>query len=189
VTSGPIQTEAQARFERLYLERHRSIYSYIGRRVPSEGTEVADLVADIFAIAWRRISDIPLPPEDRLWLFGVARRRLLEHYRQRESRTRLLSRLAAQPAPEACTSSFAPVHVRLRAALERLPQLDREVLLLVVWDGLSHAEAASVFGCSVNAIASRLKRARAQLRSALEAPGAPRAATPAPTPASIKETL
>jgi RNA polymerase sigma factor (sigma-70 family) len=187
--SGPTRTEAQARFEAFYLEQHRSIYSYVARRVRSEGTEVADLVADIFAIAWRRVEDIPPPPEDRLWVFGVARRRLLEHHRRQESRTRLLTRLAAQPAPEPSAATPDPVHLRLRAALEQLPQLDREVLLLVIWDGLSHAEAASVFGCSVNAIASRLKRARAQLRRALEPGVDGHSENPVLTPASIKETL
>jgi RNA polymerase sigma factor (sigma-70 family) len=188
MTSGSSRSEAQARFERLYLQHHRSIYSYIGRRVAPEGTEVADLVADVFSIAWRREGDIPPPPEDRLWLFGVARRRLLEHHRQRQSRSRLLTRLAAQPALEARSSSVDQVHVALRAALERLSQLDREILLLVVWDGLSHAEVASVFGCSVNAIASRLKRARAQLRIALESSGVPHSGNSLPTPASLKET-
>jgi RNA polymerase sigma factor (sigma-70 family) len=187
VTSGFSLTEAQARFERLYLEHYRSIYSYIGRRVPSSGMEAADLVADVFAVAWRRVDDIPPPPEERLWLFGVARRRLLEHSRQRESRSRLLTRLAAQPTPEAPTS-LSQVHVVLQSALERLSQLDREILLLVVWDGLSHAEVASVFGCSVNAIASRLKRARAQLRSALEPSSVGQPANRLATPVSMKET-
>jgi DNA-directed RNA polymerase specialized sigma24 family protein len=58
-----------------------------------------------------------------------------------------------------------------------------------VWDELSHAEAASVFGCSVNAIASRLKRARAQLRRALEPTADVRSTNSVPTEPTIKEAL
>jgi RNA polymerase sigma-70 factor (ECF subfamily) len=52
----------------------------------------------------------------------------------------------------------------VRAALQELRPFDREVVLLVYWDGLSHAEAASVLGCSVNAVALRIKKAKARLQ-------------------------
>jgi DNA-directed RNA polymerase specialized sigma24 family protein len=52
-------------------------------------------------------------------------------------------------------------------AIDRLRSADREVLKLVLWEGLNHAEAASVLGCSVSAVAQRLHRARERLRSEL----------------------
>jgi RNA polymerase sigma-70 factor (ECF subfamily) len=52
----------------------------------------------------------------------------------------------------------------VRAALLELRPFDREVVLLVYWDGLSHAEAASVLGCSVNAVALRIKKAKVRLQ-------------------------
>ena len=53
---------------------------------------------------------------------------------------------------------------RLRGALEELPSGQREALILVVLEGLSHAEAAQVLGCSENAVAVRLHKARMLLR-------------------------
>jgi len=44
---------------------------------------------------------------------------------------------------------------------------DREVLQLVFWDDLTHAEAAAVLGCSVNAVELRFRRAQARVRDAL----------------------
>jgi RNA polymerase sigma-70 factor (ECF subfamily) len=177
------------RFEALYLEHYRSIYGYVLRRVPGSAIECDDLVSDIFAVAWRRLDAVPPAPEERLWLFGVARRRLLELYRSNSSRRRLLSRLTAQPYSEVPAPSLPdPVHAQLHKALDELRPLDRETLLLVVWDGLSHAEAAAVLGCSVNAVALRIRRAKARLRGVLEQPPTPpfRNATPVPSP--LKET-
>jgi DNA-directed RNA polymerase specialized sigma24 family protein len=55
----------------------------------------------------------------------------------------------------------------VRAALQELRPPDREVILLVYWDGLSHIEAASVLGCSANAVALRIKKAKARLETKL----------------------
>jgi RNA polymerase sigma factor (sigma-70 family) len=171
MTSPGVSPEAHTRFESLYLEHYRSIYGYVRRRVLDGPADCDDLVADIFAVSWRRLDEVPPPPEERLWLFGVARRRLLEHHRHQGSRIRLLTRLAAQPTPDGpALTSLDPVHLRLGEALGELRPLDKEVLLLVVWDGLGHAEAAAVLGCSVNAIALRLKRAKFRLRGALQRP-------------------
>ena len=52
----------------------------------------------------------------------------------------------------------------LKDAINRLPDPYREVLQLVAWEGCSHSEAAQVLGCSVNAVALRLHKAKARLR-------------------------
>jgi RNA polymerase sigma-70 factor (ECF subfamily) len=185
---------ARERFEALYLEHYQSVFRYVHRRAMAGPEDFDDLVADIFAVAWRRLDQVPGAPEDRLWLFGVARRRLLEHHRRHRSRTRLLHRLAAQPIPDdPAPVSIDPAHRRVRHALMTLRPRDREVLLLIAWDGLTHAEAAAVLDCSVNAIALRLRRARGRLRRVLDPapptsdPSATAAATPG-LPATVKET-
>jgi RNA polymerase sigma-70 factor (ECF subfamily) len=83
---------------------------------------------------------------------------------------RLLGRLFEEgrnrPADDAAASRGDDV----RDAIERLRPLDREVLRLVMWEGLSHGEAASVLDCSVNAVAQRLHNARERLRVELGRP-------------------
>jgi RNA polymerase sigma factor (sigma-70 family) len=156
--------EDHAQFEALYLSNYKPIYAYVRRRV-FQSSEVADIVSEVFAIAWRRIGDLPASPQDRLWLFGVAHKCLLEHHRRSSRRLRLLSHLGAQPNRiELLDTSVDPQHLRVRAALQELRPFDREVVLLVYWDGLSHAEAASVLGCSVNAVALRIKKAKVRLQ-------------------------
>jgi RNA polymerase sigma factor (sigma-70 family) len=57
---------------------------------------------------------------------------------------------------------------RLRTALDGLADSDRELLLLVVWEGLSPAEAAVALGISQVAARSRLHRARKRAMKALQ---------------------
>ena len=60
-----------------------------------------------------------------------------------------------------------PVRDHLIAALDQLSRAEREALQLVLWEQLSHAEAAQVLGCSANAVAIRVHRAKARLRELL----------------------
>ena len=69
---------------------------------------------------------------------------------------------------------------RVVAALDRLSGREREAVLLVLWEELSHADAAQVLGCSANAVAIRVHRAKTRLRrelSATERPATRRAGT------------
>jgi RNA polymerase sigma factor (sigma-70 family) len=160
--------EDYAKFEALYAANYKPIYAYVYRRVPHSSSDVPDVVSEVFATAWRRIGDLPPAPEDRLWLFGVAHNCLLEHHRRWSHRLQLLSHLGAQPnRVELLETAVDPLHLQVRAALQELRPLDREVILLVYWDGLSHVEAASVLGCSVNAVALRIKKAKARLETKL----------------------
>jgi RNA polymerase sigma-70 factor (ECF subfamily) len=71
VTTGSSR-QAHSKFEALYLAHYKSIYAYVQRRVPQSSPDVPDVVSEVFAVAWRRINDVPPIPQDRLWLFGVA---------------------------------------------------------------------------------------------------------------------
>lgn len=65
------------RFDEIYRAQYRAIYAYMHRRLGPGVVDAADVAADVFAVAWRRIDEVPPAPEDRLWLYGVARRRVI----------------------------------------------------------------------------------------------------------------
>jgi len=177
---------AAERFEALYTGSYQEISGYVRRRVPPDAAD--DVVAQVFTVAWRRFGQVPGPPQDRLWLFGVARNCAAEHHRAATRRLRLRTRLSQEPAAVAhVPGPGGPDHDPgpVLAALASLKPRDREALQLVLWDELSHTEAAAVLGCTVNAFELRYRRARNRVRDALAAAwadaarGAPTSDTPA----------
>jgi RNA polymerase sigma factor (sigma-70 family) len=152
------------RFEALYAEHYAPIYRYVDRRVAGPDYEVPDVVAEVFTAMWRRLDDVPENADARLWLYGMARHTLMNHRRGRRRRWRLLSRLTAEATtPTQTPDPLEQGDSELREAINRLPDPYREVLRLVAWEGCSHAEAAQVLDCSVNAVAQRVHKAKTRL--------------------------
>jgi RNA polymerase sigma factor (sigma-70 family) len=159
---------AQAHFSRLYREQGRAILAYALRRVEAP-EDAADVVAETFLIAWRRLGEVPVGAGARLWLYAVARGVIANLHRTERRRTRLGQRLAESLRTELATHP-APAGDAAEAlrAMAGLGGEDRELLLLVSWDGLSPSEAAKVLGTSSLAARSRLHRARRRLRDLME---------------------
>ncbi|HWF81047.1 MAG TPA: sigma factor-like helix-turn-helix DNA-binding protein [Streptosporangiaceae bacterium] len=155
-----------ARFERLWATTFPEIAGYVRRRCA--GAEADDVLAQVFTVAWRRLDHIPSPPQERLWMFGVARKALAEAERSARRRRRLGMRLASEAlVSNQAGPSADPARERVIDALATLRPADREALRLVLWDALSHAEAATLLGCSANAFEIRYRRARAAVRDQL----------------------
>src|SRR5258708_5042737 len=85
-----------ARFERLYSTVFPEIAGYVRRRCG--GAEADAVLAQVFALAWRPLGDVPPPPppQDRLWFCGVPRKALADAERSARRRHRLGLRLAAE---------------------------------------------------------------------------------------------
>lgn len=159
---------AEARFEGLYAAHGRAVLAYAARRTP-DAQDAADIVADTFLVAWRRLDEVPAGQEARLWLYGVARKVLANQRRSEVRRERLADRLR-RDLPNAL-DSVAPLPAEgghVRAALTQLGPEDQEILRLCGWEELTPRGIAKVLGISQVAARSRLHRARHRLRRALE---------------------
>jgi RNA polymerase sigma factor (sigma-70 family) len=185
---GPQASDrTSARFEVFYRGRYQEIAAYVRRRIADDAAD--DVIANVFTVAWRRFGEVPGPPQDRPWLFAVARNTISDHNRAQRRWFRLavrLTALAARPVAQPGSSyDCEPV----LAAMAALRPAEREALQLVHWEELSHAEAAAVLGCTVNAFELRYRRARHALRAAVaRAPVAGAAVASAPVagaPSSI----
>lgn len=155
-----------ARFTALFDRTYGPLLAYAVRRV-TDPADAADVVAETFLVAWRRLVDVPDGDAARPWLFGVARRVLANHYRGDRRRLALADRLREQlaevaPPPE-------PVDRTLKRAMERLPHDDRELLRLVAWEELARDEIALVLGVPRATVRVRLHRARRRLLAELAA--------------------
>jgi RNA polymerase sigma factor (sigma-70 family) len=156
-------------FEKLYEANYRDVGAYVARRVTPH--EIDDVVSQTFTVAWRRIESVPQPPEDRLWLFGVARRCLSDSRRSSMRRLRLSGRLAREEQARMSRSVSSNDDPRLdlvMSAIASLAASDRESLQLVLWEGLTHAEAARVLGCTTNAFEIRYRRARNVVKASVD---------------------
>ena len=143
-------------FRDLFGRHYGAVYGYAARRIGWD--DAADATAEVFTVAWRKIRAVPDEPEALPWLFGVARRVVANHQRSRNRRDRLDARAMAEPERR-----IEPDPTDLEQALASLRESDREVLMLVAWEGLRSAALAGALGCSKSAAVVRLHRARARL--------------------------
>ena len=159
------ERERGRRFGALYEAYSADIVAYCTWRADS-ASDAQDAVADVFLTAWRRLDEVPGGDAARVWLYATARRMLANQRRSIRRRAALAERLAlAAPIQE---QSCDPEEYLVREALGRLGPLDREVLLLSEWEGLSPARIALVLRCPKVTARSRLHRARRRFRSAFE---------------------
>lgn len=156
---------AEHRFRHLFDAHFDAILGYALRRAGSD--DAADVAADTFLVAWRRLDDVPDGPDALPWLYGVARRTLANQRRGRRRRADLAAALRTGLAAAVPDHADATV-TRLDAAdgIAALPAGDREVLRLTTWEGLEPREIGLALGISAATARKRLSRARARLRSA-----------------------
>ncbi|WP_242908059.1 RNA polymerase sigma factor [Actinomadura terrae] len=172
--------ERSARFEELYEAHLGHVTGYVRRRT-GDADDAADVIAETFLVAWRRLDDVPPGDEARFYLYGVARRTLANLHRGQRRRRDLTTRigqqlaadLASAPAPE-------PDRPEIGAAFRALPDGDRELLGLASWEGLDNGQIATVLGVSRNAVRVRLHRARRRFTRELERRGISREVARAP---------
>ncbi|GAA4989289.1 sigma-70 family RNA polymerase sigma factor [Kineococcus glutinatus] len=152
------------RFAALFERTHRPLLAYAVRRV-ADPADAADVVAEAFLVAWRRLDDVPGGDDARPWMFGVARRVLANHHRGERRRHALADRLR-----EELPRVVAPPDTgdgTVAEAMRRLPEDDREVLRLVAWEDLAREEIAVALGVSRAMVRVRLHRARTRLLRAM----------------------
>ena len=161
-------------FDALYQAHRDDVWRYLRRRTADDHE---DLTTEVFLVAWRRRDQLPHEPLP--WLYGVARKVLANH-RRGDARRAALAERAAAHAREDTPDLADAVGLRedLSQALATLKEPDRELVLLVAWEGLTIAEAAAALGCTRAAAAVRLHRARKRLHHALDGPAVLAALTP-----------
>ena len=166
MTSQAVQ---RSRFEAMWREHRHQVLAYCLRRASSADSE--DACAETFLVVWRRIDEIPPAPKTLPCLYGIARRTLSNQTRAFYRRGRLHTKLtnlgmtpAADPMLVVVQSADDKV---VTDAVQRLKPVDREIVMLDVWEGLSRAEIADVMGMTRAAVDQRIHRAYQKLSRAL----------------------
>jgi RNA polymerase sigma factor (sigma-70 family) len=158
--------EALAALFDQYADR---IYNHCFRATGDWG-EAEDATSTVFLEVWRHRRRVRLHDDSALpWLYGVATNVCRNLTRSRRRRLRAVGALPRpEPVPDHAErvtdrlGSTARMHDVL-AAIDALPDREREVLGLVAWSGLSYEQAAAALDVPVGTVRSRLSRARARL--------------------------
>lgn len=140
--------------------------AFIARRVRDE-SDLEDVLQEVFVRIHAGLGSLRADEKLEAWLFGVARRAVVDHFRGRSGKRRAAD-LPKEPAePAAAGDVAAEVASWLVPMMELLPEEDREALRLTDLEGLSQKALAARLGLSATGARSRVQRARRRLRETL----------------------
>ncbi len=157
-------------FESLIRAHQRMIHSLTFRMTGSLA-DAEDLAQETFIRAYRRLDSYQGTAKFSSWLYRIAVNTCL-NWRQRELRRDQIhtqwteSNAVSQSEPD--TNKPAG---EVQAALMKLPAKQRAAIVLTVYDGHNHAEAAKILGCSETTVSWRVFAARRKLKRLLNAQG------------------
>jgi RNA polymerase sigma-70 factor (ECF subfamily) len=177
------RTGDEGAFESLVARSEGEIYR-LARRMLGDSEEAQDAAQETFLRAFRALPSFRGEAAFRSWLIGIALNVCRNKRSSAAARARRLSVALVEedpetgdpverdladprPDPEAATQQAETRHA-LGLALGRLATEHREILLLREMEGLEYDEIAGALGCPLGTVKSRLCRARAALRVALE---------------------
>ena len=162
------KTELERQYRLLYERNYAPITAYVRRRVRRADGSDADIVAEVFVVAWRRFLEVPEQTKELPWLYGVARNLVANHFRSVQRSSALTDRLMVEERVSVDSSSgSSELELRVRRAVDQLSDLDREIFRLIHWEGLSHEEVGLSVGITAKAVERRVARARKKVRDYL----------------------
>ncbi|MEU4980246.1 sigma-70 family RNA polymerase sigma factor [Streptomyces sp. NPDC021969] len=156
--------------ERFVRALHRDVRRFVGY-LSADPQAADDLAQDTFLRALGSLHRFEGRSSARVWLLSIARRAVIDSYRNASARPRLADIDDWQDAAERAQERGLPGFddgIALAQLLYALPAERREAFVLTQLVGLPYAEAAELSGCPVGTVRSRVARARAALVDLLQ---------------------
>lgn len=185
VYADPTQTAAarQQAFHAFVGRYQRRVYG-VCYQVLGDPDDAEDAAQETFVKIARHAEGFRSESAVSTWVYRIARNACTDLIRRRARRPQTpvadITAVADNAAPDAVGATETGLD--LRAALEALDDLSRQLLLLVAVEGLTYAEAAAATDLAVGTVKSRVSRARARLGELLAQPDDPTQAPSAPGP-------
>jgi RNA polymerase sigma-70 factor (ECF subfamily) len=155
----------QAAFESLIREHQRMVHSLCYRMTGSMA-DAEDLAQETFIAAYQRLGKFRREARFSSWVYRIAVNQCL-NWRKRARRQEQLHQDWGEQ--EQVGAEEKPKYAqRVQEALLELHPKQRAAVILTIYDGLSHAEAAQALGCSETTISWRVFAAKRKLRRRLE---------------------
>jgi RNA polymerase sigma-70 factor (ECF subfamily) len=177
---GAPERAAREEFARLALAHLDALHA-TALRLTRSSADADDLVQDTFLKAHRFYDHYEAGTNLKAWLFKILTNTFINKYRRATLERDVLDGVDQTPVGEGVMSNAAlralcdpdgtmltPLVSReIRAALDRLPDDYRTMILLADVEELSYKEIADIVGCPIGTVMSRLHRARKQLQAQL----------------------
>lgn len=156
------ENPAERVFDEVYVAAHPYVKRYVMRRVQGDVDEIVD---EVFLTAWRRRDKMPVVDDELLmWLYGIARRVTANKVRWHRRRERFHKSIEPLTSSSSSDENSSIDSMTVHAALARLKPADREILMLVEWEGLTIRQSAEVLKVTESAAGKRLAAARESFR-------------------------
>ena len=155
-----------AAFDALIERWHEPLWKYV-RRLTGDEDAAGETVQEVWLRILRGIARLRDPSRIRSWIFGIARRTVMDRLRDKYAEP---ARVDVDPAevagPEASDDQAEAIGL-MHEELAALPMIERDVLVLFYLRELSLGELADVLAVPIGTVKSRLFRARRMLRQEL----------------------
>ncbi|MEM7065082.1 MAG: sigma-70 family RNA polymerase sigma factor [Cyanobacteria bacterium P01_B01_bin.77] len=155
----------------LYDRYSRLVYT-VAFRILNNGPESEDLTQEIFLNLWQKQTYDPNRSALSSFLSTVTRNRAIDRVRSRSNRRRILKGMAPQTVPDFSVpveqASQGERSQRVRAALQNLPEKQRELLWLAYFHGFSQSEIASYTNIPLGTVKSRMRQGLLKLKGTLQ---------------------
>ena len=157
----------RAAFEELF-EMYQPRLKYYVRRLDSGGTNIDDILQDIWLTVFRKIHKLKDARAFAVWLYRIARNKVYDGFRRKDRFVRL-----PEEDEFSVSGSDEPVFdandaERLHRALNELKPHHREMLTLCFIERMSYQSIAEVVGCNIGTVRSRIFYAKKSLRKEME---------------------
>ena len=171
------QKGSPAAFEELVRNHQRMIHSLTFRMTGSPA-DAEDLAQETFIRAYEQIGAFRGTAKFSTWLYRIAVNTCLNWKQSEARRFQMQTNCAEEFSIRQTHGENTPAEngacQQVQSALLKLPAKQRAAIALTVYDGLNHAEAAQILGCSETTVSWRVFAARRKLKSWLAKNGGAR---------------
>jgi RNA polymerase sigma-70 factor (ECF subfamily) len=168
------QNGSVAAFETL-IRQHQAMIHALTFRMTGSSADAEDLAQEAFIRAYEQIGRFNGGAKFSTWLYSIAVHACLNWRRDEARRFQAHSACAreifAQQTGAAISTAQNQMAQQAQAALLKLPARQRAAIVLTIYDGLNHAEAAKVLRCPETTVSWRVFTAKRKLKRWLAACG------------------
>ena len=152
------------------FERYGGMILRIGQLSLANRQDAEDLVQQVLVRAWRgRAGFDPARGTLGAWLLGITRRQIADRWKEHGRQLRDLNAASTDPTAPAPSEPDAVVdRVVVADGINRLPEMQRTLLRLAFYQGLTHSEIAGSTGLPLGTVKSHIRRGLTRLRELWE---------------------